>query len=107
MVFCSNVFLFLFLPLFLSAYYLAPARGRAWAIVAGRSASYAWWRVDFLALFAAVTAWNYCAGLRIAAHGPRTPGARRWLIAAGAADLAVLACFKYANFGVESLNALL
>ena len=107
MVFSSNVFLFLFLPLFLAAYYLCPPRGRAWVIVAGSYAFYAWWRVDFLLLFAAVTLWTYAVGLRIAANGPRSDGARSWLIAGVAVDLAVLGCFKYANFGVESLNALL
>jgi alginate O-acetyltransferase complex protein AlgI len=107
MVFSSNVFLFLFLPLFLAGYYLAPERWRAWVIVAGSYAFYAWWRVDFLLLFAGVTVWNYCVGLRIATHGVRSAGARAWLVAGVATDLAVLGCFKYANFGVDSLNALL
>jgi alginate O-acetyltransferase complex protein AlgI len=107
MVFSSNVFLFLFLPLFLATYYLAPQRARAWVIVAGSYLFYAWWRVDFLLLFAGVTAFNYWTGLRIAAQGARTAGARRWLIAGIAGNLAVLGYFKYANFGVESFNALL
>jgi alginate O-acetyltransferase complex protein AlgI len=107
MVFSSNVFLFLFLPLFLAVYYLSPARARAWVIVAGSYLFYAWWRVDFLLLFAAVTAWNYVAGQRVAAHGARTAGAKRWLIAGVTGDLAVLGYFKYANFGVDSFNALL
>jgi alginate O-acetyltransferase complex protein AlgI len=106
MVFSSNVFLFLFLPLFLAAYYLSPERLRAWVIVAGSYLFYAWWRVDFLLVFAAVTLFNYVVGLRIAAHGARTAGAKRWLIIGVAADLAVLGWFKYANFGVDSLNAL-
>jgi len=106
MVFSSNVFLFLFLPLFLAAYYLCPPRWRAAVIVAGSYAFYAWWRADFVLLFAAVTAWNYAAGRRIAAHGARTAGARRWLVAGVAGDLAVLGWFKYANFGVASFNAL-
>lgn len=106
MVFSSNVFLFLFLPLFLATYYLSPERFRAWVIVAGSYAFYAWWRVDFLLLFAVVTLFNYAVGLRIAAHGARTAGARRWLVLGVAADLAVLGWFKYANFGVDSLNAL-
>ncbi|MGH8482292.1 MAG: MBOAT family O-acyltransferase [Nevskiaceae bacterium] len=106
MVFSSNVFLFLFLPAFLAAYYLTPQRGRAWVIVAGSYLFYAWWRVDFLLLFAGVTAWNYAVGLRIAAHGARTGGARRWLVAGVTGDLAVLGYFKYANFGVASFNAL-
>jgi alginate O-acetyltransferase complex protein AlgI len=107
MVFSSNVFLFLFLPLFLACYYLSPERYRAWVIVAGSYLFYAWWRVDFLLLFAGVTVFNYWVGLRIAAHGARTDAARRWLVLGVAADLAVLGAFKYANFGVDSLNALL
>jgi alginate O-acetyltransferase complex protein AlgI len=107
MVFSSNVFLFLFLPLFLATYYLAPQRARAWVIVAGSYLFYAWWRVDFLLLFAGVTLFNYVVGLRVAAHGARTAGARRWLVGGIVGNLAVLGYFKYANFGVESFNALL
>jgi alginate O-acetyltransferase complex protein AlgI len=109
MVFSSNVFLFLFLPLFLAIYYLTPDRGRLrnYVVLAGSYAFYAWWRVDFLALFAAVTVWNYIVGMGIARHGRGTPLARRWLVAGVIVDLATLAYFKYANFGVGSFNALL
>jgi alginate O-acetyltransferase complex protein AlgI len=108
-VFSSNVFLFLFLPLFLAVYYLTPNRYRLrnWVVLIGSYAFYAWWRLDFLFLFAAVTIWNYAVGMMIARHGRGTPGARRWLIAGVALDLATLGYFKYANFGVDSLNALL
>lgn len=132
MVFSSNVFLFLFLPLFLAVYYLTPDRGRLrnYVVLIGSYAFYAWWRVDFLALFAAVTAWNYVVGMQIARAKtsaalapPSVPAfpaaqardggppaavvARRWLIAGVAVDLAVLGYFKYANFGVGSFNAIL
>ncbi len=109
MVFSSNIFLFLFLPLFLAIYYLVPNRGRArnWVVLIGSYLFYAWWRVDFLGLFVAVTAWNYLVGLRIAAHGRGSVGAKRWLIAGVTLDLATLAYFKYANFGVDSFNAIL
>ena len=106
MVFSSNVFLFLFLPAFLAAYYLMPARHRSYVIVAGSWLFYAWWRVDFLLLFIGVTVWNFWAGQAIHARGARTAAARRWLIAAVAVDLAVLGYFKYANFGVDSFNAM-
>ena len=68
MVFSSNVFLFLFLPIFLGLYYLCPNRGRNLLILIGSYTFYAWWRVDFLLLFAAVTLWNYVFALRIQAH---------------------------------------
>ena len=80
MVFSSNVFLFLFLPAFLAAYYLCPERHRSWLIVGGSYLFYAWWRVDFLFLFIAVTVFNYWIGQQIHARGPRTAAARRWLV---------------------------
>jgi len=109
MVFSSNVFLFLFLPLFLAVYYLTPdrARLRNWVVLIGSYAFYAWWRVDFLFLFAAVTVWNYLIGMAIARCGRGTAKARRWLALGVAVNLLTLAYFKYANFGVDSLNALL
>lgn len=109
MVFSSNIFLFLFLPLFLAVYYLTPdrARLRNLVVLLGSYAFYAWWRLDFLFLFIAVTAWNYVVGLAIARHGARTAGARRWLTLGVGLDLATLGYFKYANFGVDSFNALM
>ena len=109
MVFSSNIFLFLFLPVFLAIYYLTPNRGRLrnWVVLLGSYAFYAWWRVDFLVLFTAVTVWNYLIGLAIARNGVRTARSRRWLILGVTANLLTLGYFKYANFGVDSLNALL
>ncbi len=107
MVFSSNVFLFLFLPAYLLAYYLTPSRYRSWTILIGSYIFYGWWRVDFLLLFAGVTLWNYLAGRMIDRHGSRSREARRWVIAGIGVDLAILACFKYAGFGVASLNRLL
>ena len=80
MVFSSNVFLFLFLPICLGLYYLCPNRGRNLLILIGSYTFYAWWRVDFLLLFAAVTLWNYVFALRIQAHAG-TEAARRWVVA--------------------------
>ena len=109
MVFSSNVFLFLFLPLFLAAYYLTPnrARLRNWVVLIGSYAFYAWWRVDFLFLFAAVTVWNYLIGMAIARSGVRTQHARHWLALGVTMNLLTLGYFKYANFGVDSLNTII
>lgn len=107
MVFCSNIFLFLFLPAFLALYYLTPFRFKSALILAASYAFYAWWRLDFLLLFCAVTLWNYLVGRRIGAAGPRSPEARRWVRVGVAVDLATLGYFKYADFGVDSLNAVL
>ena len=68
---------------------------------------YAWWRVDFLALFIGVTVWNYWIGLKVGAAGVRTKPAQRWLLLGVVVDLGILGYFKYANFGVDSINAMI
>ncbi|MBB86266.1 MAG: membrane-bound O-acyltransferase family protein [Xanthomonadales bacterium] len=109
MVFSSNIFLFVFLPAFLGIYFLSPTRWRNAWIVLGSYAFYAWWRLDFLALFVGVTLVNYVVGRRIfAAQAVEAhASARRWMVAGVVADLAVLGYFKYANFGVDSFNLML
>jgi len=106
MVFTSAVFLYLFLPLFLVVYYLLPGRARlAWILLASW-VFYGWWRLDFLALIAAATCWTWLGGLWIG----RRRGRRSARAAVGlgvALNLGVLGYFKYFNFGVRSLNALL
>ncbi|MBW7470396.1 MBOAT family O-acyltransferase [Marinobacter sp. F4218] len=107
MVFSSNIFLFLFLPAFLGLYYLTPFRYRSLVILIGSYAFYAWWRVDFLLLFVGVTLWNYVIGNQIYRSGLGTKAAKRWVALGITGDLATLGYFKYANFGVDSLNQLL
>lgn len=108
MVFSSNIFLFAFLPLFLSLYYLTPLRFRSIPILIGSYIFYAWWRIDFMALFAGVTLWNYFVyGHIVRADGKRDQAslsARRWMQIGVAGNLVTLGIFKYFNFGVDSLN---
>lgn len=104
MVFSSNVFLFLFLPLFLIVYYLLPFKWRSAWILAGSYALYAWWRVDFLWLLVAITGVAYLYGLVLEKQPDGK--ARMWtMISAMVLNLGALAYFKYANFGIESFNA--
>jgi alginate O-acetyltransferase complex protein AlgI len=109
MVFSSNIFLFAFLPLFLASYYLTPQTHRSLAIVVGSWLFYAWWRVDFLGLYAGVTIWSYWIGGRIGAAdgGAGGLGARRWMQIGVAGSLAVLAYFKYYNFFGPEIASLL
>ena len=106
MVFSSNIFLFLFLPVFLSAYYATPNKHRSIPILIGSYVFYAWWRVDFLLLFAAVTLWNYVFGKWIFRNLEQ--GRAKMPLAIGVAgNLLTLATFKYYNFGVDTMHALL
>ena len=105
MVFSSETFLFLFLPLFLALYYLTPFRFRSALILAGSYLFYGWWRFDFLALLILTTIWTYGIGHLVAAD-PGTRPARVWCGVGVAGCLAVLGVFKYLNFFIDSFAAL-
>ena len=106
MVFSSNIFLFAFLPLFLVCYYLTPWRAKSALILVFSYAFYAWWRPDFLGLLVGVTTVSYGFALAIGATIDETR--RHRLLAAGVTlNLLALGYFKYANFGIDSLNVAL
>ena len=106
MVFSSNLFLFVFLPLFLACYYLTPARGRSALILVFSYAFYGWWRPDFMLLLAAVTVGSYLFALAIDRASDETTR-KRLLALAITLNLATLGYFKYANFGVQAFNDLI
>ena len=105
MVFSSEVFLFLFLPLFMGAYFLTPARCRSLTILIGSYIFYGWWRVDFLFLLIGTTIFTYLIGQRVAFYRA-VPFGRFWLAVGVVGCLCVLAVFKYLNFFLDSATAL-
>lgn len=105
MVFSSETFLFLFLPLFLAIYYLTPSRHRSVTILLGSYIFYAWWRIDFLALLFGTTVWTYIFGRRIGAAGTQR-AAKAYLIIGLLGCLGVLGVFKYLNFFIDSFATL-
>ena len=105
MVFSSESFLFLFLPLFLLAYYLTPNKAKSYTILAGSYLFYAWWRVDFLGLLFGTTAFAYLVGQKVSQHRGTQAG-KVWLWIGVAGCLGVLGIFKYLNFFMDSFAAL-
>lgn len=106
MIFASEIFLFLFLPVFLTGYYLTPLRYRSWSILLGSYVFYGWWRIDFLGLLILTTLWTFAFGRLISRH--QGTGLARLACSFGVAGcLAVLGVFKYLNFFVDSLADLL
>src|SRR4051812_36579223 len=105
MVFSSETFLLLFLPLFLGAYYLTPTRYRNITLLTESYLFYGWWRMDFLGLLVLNTLWAYAFSLAIlASFGTRRASI---LCAIGVAGhLALLGVFKYFNFFTDSFAAL-
>ncbi|MGR3632034.1 MAG: MBOAT family O-acyltransferase [Limimaricola soesokkakensis] len=104
MVFSSESFLFLFLPLFLGLYYTTPDRWRSFTLLAGSYAFYGWWRIDYLLLLIATTVFVYYVGRAIRGASPSQ--AKIWCGVGVTACLGLLGLFKYMNFFVDSFAAL-
>ena len=105
MVFASPLFLFLFLPATLVAYFALPRRWRNGVLLVASLAFYAWGEAPYVALVLGSVVFNGWAGLRI--HAAADPALRkRWLAVAVAVNLATLGVFKYANFAAANVNAI-
>ncbi len=79
MNFTSFVFLEWFLPIFLAAYYLMPARGKNTLLTLASYVFYGWWRPDYIILMLVSTVVDYGCSRAMGAGkggGPR----RRWLL---------------------------
>ena len=104
MLFFSQVFLILFLPPTLAAYYLLAGhlRLRRWLLIGASLVFYGYWDLRLVPLLVGSVAVNWAFAR---AFGP---GRGRHLIACGVAlNLAVLGLFKYADFFGDSLGSLL
>jgi len=105
MVFASPIFLFLFLPLTLAAYFACPRGWRNGVLLVASLAFYSWGEARYLPLVLGSVAFNWVLGRAIgrsADLGTR----RRWLAVAIAGNLGALAAFKYGNFAVANINAI-
>lgn len=102
MVFSNLIFLYLFLPLCLAAYFLCrsvPAKNAV--LIVFSLIFYAWGEPVYLFLMIAAAAVNWGFGLLIEKRHKRV-----FLVLALVLDLGCLAVFKYTGFVVENLNAL-
>jgi alginate O-acetyltransferase complex protein AlgI len=105
-VFSSPIFLFIFLPLVLGVYLVLPRKTwNLWLLVASLL-FYAWGeKLYTLIMLASITA-NYVFG-RLIERERGKPAMKPVMVAAVVTNLLLLISFKYANFLVNSLNALL
>ena len=106
MVFSKPIFLFGFLPIVLLLYYIAPRRLRNTVLFAASLIFYAWGEPKLVLLMIATIVVDYCAGLIIERFSEKKKASRAILVAALVINLGLLGIFKYANFMIESINAL-
>jgi len=107
MVFSSTIFLFLFLPITLLVYLVVGRRIRNLVLLAASLAFYAWGENIYVLLMLCSILINYVFGLLIDRAQKGGSSGKGALVCAVAANLGLLCFFKYANFIVANLNAVL
>lgn len=108
MLFNSYSFIFLFLPITFFGFFLLGTRrmsvGAAWLTLASLF-FYGWWNPVYVTLLLTSIAFNYCIGVLIAKNEPAFRR-KTWLVIGLAANLLLLAYYKYANFFLGTANDL-
>jgi alginate O-acetyltransferase complex protein AlgI len=105
MIFPSYIFVLIFLPAMLVAWYGLPGwRLRLFVLTAASYVFYGWWDWRFVALMFGTTAVDYYCGAGLGATD--RPGLRRLLMAASlVSNLGCLVFFKYYRFFADSVAA--
>lgn len=106
MLFTSPLFLYIFLPLVLFLHLVVDKPIKNFILLCASIFFYAWGEVFYSAVFIFSMVMNYGLGLLVDHFRQHKAG--RWVIGlACAANLLLLAGFKYANFLVDNLNSAL
>ena len=106
MLFNSYIFVFVFLPLILFAWWsrALTVRMRLGMLTAASYVFYGWWDYRFVGLLLISTVIDYHVGKRLYAAKHKTRRVR-WLVASMVSNLGLLAFFKYSGFFSSSMNA--
>ncbi|QFF98438.1 MBOAT family protein [Psychrobacillus glaciei] len=107
MVFSNLLFIFLFLPAVLALYYCSPSRIRNLILFLTSLFFYAWGEPVYIIIMLVSTVTDYSFGLLL--DRPKlTPIKRKWIVASSIViNLTLLSYFKYADFLIQNVNALL
>ena len=106
MLFSSPLFLFVFLPILLGLYALAPPKYRNLVLLTASLLFYAWGEGAYVLVMIAIIAVNYGLGRRVEMLAGRNR-AKITVAVAVIVNLGLLIAFKYSNFLVDQLNVLL
>jgi alginate O-acetyltransferase complex protein AlgI len=103
MLFYSPLFLFIFLPLVLSAVMLTRGRTRDFVLLGGSAFFYFWGEPRFVFVVVLSAAADYFVCRRI--HTSQGKGRAKWFMILGVAlNLSVLVYFKYLDFFIDSVD---
>ena len=104
MSFTTIEFMFRFLPIFLIVYYVVPTRYKNMILLIGSFVFYAWGQHFYLLLLMLSIVVNYTFGRLI---GERQSQKKPLLVLGLIYNFGLLVFFKYTNFFIENINALL
>ena len=104
MLFSSVTFLYYFLPAVVILYFLAPWKLKNTVLLIFSLVFYGWGEPKLLGLMIFTILMFYCCGLLIG--GSKTQkGKKLWLTVSVVISIGLLAIFKYADFFIDSFNA--
>lgn len=106
MVFSSIEFIFYFLPLVLLVYYLVPDKAKNVVLLMASLVFYAWGAPDFFPIFVASMICNFLITNKMH-RAENLKSKKGWLALSMVLNIGLLAYFKYMNFFVDNVNALL
>jgi len=106
MVFSSVTFLVYFLPIFLAIYFLTPRVAKNYVLLAGSIFFYAWGAPRFIFVILATTTVDFYF-VRLLYYASSEKKRRLFLALSLCLNVGLLFYFKYCNFFIENMNALL
>lgn len=106
MVFSNLVFLFIFLPVVLALYFIAPKFLKNVILLIASLFFYAWGEPQYLFLMLFSIFLNYIFGLLVAANEQHIRKKKFYLVLSIIGNLLILGYYKYANFFVDNINSI-
>ncbi|MCL1896659.1 MAG: MBOAT family protein, partial [Clostridiales bacterium] len=105
MLFSSNIFIFLFLPVTIAGYYILPKRFRNVFLLIMSLGFYAWGEPSFVFVMIASIVFNYAMAMLVS-WGKEKGLGRLFLVICVAGNLALLFVYKYYGFFMTNINRL-
>ncbi len=106
MVFSTNLFLLYFFPVFFVLYFVVPTKAKNYIALLGSVLFYTWGAPKFIFVLLGAIAIDFFLAQQMHQAGSKKKR-RNYILLAVIINVALLGFFKYANFFVENVNALL
>lgn len=107
MVFSSLVFIFVFLPVTIFLYYIAPRKLKNLVLLAASLVFYAWGEPVYITIMLFSTVFDYFNGVLIDKYRGKGRISKLVFINSIVVNIGILSFFKYYGFIVQNLNAIL